>query len=146
MPNKDPPCPVQPPTSPHLISLICSKEINIYSLNIYKYIMESTLCLALLSPEKLPGVFAPSCPPTRLWSLETYLSFGQSLKSIVDSKHSVAFCDSHPDSWTHGGVHSSRRGADVQHGNVKGALWATGTVEGRKSQAPICRVSHASNF
>lgn len=28
VPSKDPPCPVQPPTSPHLISLIWSKKNN----------------------------------------------------------------------------------------------------------------------
>lgn len=80
VPNKDPPCPVQPPTSPHLISLIWSKKGKSKNQHfLFRFLH--------------PGVLQP-----RLCQLETYLSFGQSLKSIVDSKHSVTFCDSHPDS------------------------------------------------
>ncbi len=55
----------------------------------------------------------------------SYLSLVESLEAVTDSKHFVAFSDSHPDSRAHGGVHTGCRCADVQHCNVKGALWVT---------------------
>lgn len=55
----------------------------------------------------------------------SYLSLVESLEAVADGEHFVAFGDSHSDSRTYGGVHTCRRGADVQHGNIKGALWGT---------------------
>lgn len=54
-----------------------------------------------------------------------HLSFVESLKTITDGKHFVAFCDSHSDSRTHSSIHTCCRSADIHHGHVKGALWVT---------------------
>lgn len=68
----------------------------------------------------------------------SHLSFVKSLKSVVDCKHFVAFGDSHSDSGAHGGVHTCRGGADVQHGDVKGALWVRGS-SGHKGESKARR-------
>lgn len=56
----------------------------------------------------------------------THLSFGEPLKPIADSEHLVTLRDAHPDRRSDRGVHTGRRGADVQDRHIEVALTMRG--------------------
>lgn len=61
----------------------------------------------------------------------TYLSFGQTIKAVMDSQHGVTLDDAHPDCRTDGSVHTSAGSTDVHDCHIDVALVSTSkTVKG----------------
>ena len=61
----------------------------------------------------------------------TYISVSETLKPVMNGQHIVSLNDSNPHCRTHGSIHTSTGGTDVNYGHINVALEGRGGEKGR---------------